>query len=230
MNAFDERTIEFLNRLSQHAHAIDESVALLDSDLFKGGAVIAMVWWAWFSDEAPDAARRRSTLISALVACIGAVFFARGLAHVLPFRARPLYTPGLDFVPPFGTESLDLEHWSSFPSDHAVVFFTLATGLWYARRSLGMLAYAYTAVFICLPRLYLGIHWPTDILAGAAIGVAIGWAGTRDVVRRNIGDPLLAWKDRAPGPFYAVLFLVTFEVAVLGADARNLASHVHAIF
>ena len=49
-------------------------------------------------------------------------------------------------------------------------------------------------------------------------------------VRRNIGDPLLAWKDRAPGPFYAVLFLVTFEVAVLGADARNAASHLHAFF
>ena len=51
MNGFDAHILEFLNRLSQRAHAVDESVALLDSDLFKGGAVMAMVWWAWFWDE-----------------------------------------------------------------------------------------------------------------------------------------------------------------------------------
>jgi len=61
-----------------------------------------------------------------------------------------------------------------FPSDHAVLFFALATGLFMAHRKLGIAAYAWVIVAICFPRLYLGIHWPTDVIAGAAVGVALG--------------------------------------------------------
>jgi len=227
MNTFDSNIIEFLNRAAQHSHLLDESVASLDSDVFKGGAVLAIVWWAWFLDEGPDAQRRRSTILSMLGAAIFAVLVARALAHILPFRTRPLYTTELHFVPPFGTDTLTLQKWSSFPSDHAVVFFALATGIWVANRRLGLLAYLWAVFVICLPRVYLGIHWPTDILAGAAIGVSIGWLGTRAPVRRAIGLPVLALKDRYTGPFYAALFLVSFEIAVLGEDVRNIGSRLH---
>ena len=107
MNAFDTHIIEFCNRFAQRSHAFDQAVVTLDSDLFKGGVMIALVWWVWFTADETDGAQRRSVLLSALGTCIVAVFVARGLAHVLPFRERPIYTPGFDFVRPFGADDID---------------------------------------------------------------------------------------------------------------------------
>lgn len=67
---------------------------------------------------------------------------------------------------------------ASFPSGHtaaafAVVFALLAAGspLW--RPALAL------AVVTAFSRLYLFVHWPTDILGGILLGAAVGWAGAR---------------------------------------------------
>ncbi|MDQ6994717.1 MAG: phosphatase PAP2 family protein, partial [Mariprofundaceae bacterium] len=61
----------------------------------------------------------------------------------------------------------------SFPSDHAVVFFLLATVVFSLNRWWGLIALS-LAVFFSLLRIALGFHWPMDILAGAALGVLAG--------------------------------------------------------
>ena len=43
----------------------------------------------------------------------------------MPFRTRPMYAAGLDFVVQFGMTTSMLADCSSFPSDHAVLFFPL---------------------------------------------------------------------------------------------------------
>jgi undecaprenyl-diphosphatase len=65
-------------------------------------------------------------------------------------------------------------HGLSFPSGHAMVIFAIATlvspylkGWWKA------LPWA-LAVAVCLSRLYLGAHFPLDVVAGAGLGVVIG--------------------------------------------------------
>jgi undecaprenyl-diphosphatase len=224
MNGFDNSILEFLNRFANHSEAFDKAVgAVSGSYVLKGGVYMAAVWWAWFSGApGEDQARRRTYMVSTILAAIVALGIARVLGTVLPFRGRPLFADGLDFVPPRSANTADFEDWSSFPSDHAALFFSLAAGLWYVRRSLGLLAGAYAAVVICLPRLYLGVHYPTDLIAGAAIGIAVTWIAVRRPIRRAVGLPALAWLYRAPAWFYAFLFLVTFQTATLFADVRGL--------
>ena len=59
----------------------------------------------------------------------------------------------------------------SFPSGHAAFFFALAAGVFIFYRWWGVLFFAF-AVSISAGRVIVGIHWPSDILAGAIIGIA----------------------------------------------------------
>ena len=227
MNSFDSSIVSFFNDFAQRWHALDESMAFLsESALMKGGLFLALLWWLWFRKPA-DGPDRRDYVLSTLVTCVAAVAIARMLAVSLPFRERPLLAQ--DLVVPYGVDVGALEGWSAFPSDHAVLFFALAMGLYRAHRPFGVAAFLYATFVVCLPRVYLGLHWPTDILAGAALGVAFGWLGTRQAARAAISRPALRWHDQQPGAFYAAMFVVSFEVMNIFADARSamhLSEHI----
>ena len=72
---------------------------------------------------------------------------------------------------------------ASFPSGHTAASFTAVTALWLAGGVPKWLRWAALslAVVIALSRLYLYVHWPTDVLGGALLGAALGWAGARIV-------------------------------------------------
>lgn len=61
----------------------------------------------------------------------------------------------------------------AFPSGHTLASFEAATALTVRHRRWGCAALVLAAA-IALSRLYLFVHYPTDVLAGAALGVAIG--------------------------------------------------------
>ena len=60
----------------------------------------------------------------------------------------------------------------SFPSDHATAVGAVAAGLWLANRRLGRLAGA-LALLMALARVYVGAHYPGDVLGGLALGAAV---------------------------------------------------------
>ncbi len=70
---------------------------------------------------------------------------------------------------------VDLPATYSFPSGHATVSFACATVLALAVPRLGLPLYALAAL-IALSRVYVGVHYPFDVLAGAVLGVAIAIA------------------------------------------------------
>jgi len=73
---------------------------------------------------------------------------------------------------PHGYDPLvPLPHSSSFPSGHAAMSFACATVL-SALVPGGAPAFVALAAAIAYSRLYLGVHWPGDVVAGAALGVA----------------------------------------------------------
>ena len=74
---------------------------------------------------------------------------------------------------PHGYDPLvGLPHSSSFPSGHATMSFACATVLG-ALEPRAAPALFTLAAAVAYSRLYLGVHWPLDALAGAALGVAI---------------------------------------------------------
>ena len=64
----------------------------------------------------------------------------------------------------------------SFPSDHATVAGAVAAGLLFTNRRWGTIS-AVLAVAMAFTRVYVGAHYPGDVVAGVALGAAVAWAG-----------------------------------------------------
>ena len=67
---------------------------------------------------------------------------------------------------------------ASFPSGHTAASFAAVFALKAAGSPLWKPALA-VAVVIAFSRLYLYVHWPSDVLAGVLLGAAVGWAGAK---------------------------------------------------
>ena len=190
---------------------------LADSDLVKGGIFLAFYWGLWFDR---DGSQRRDVVV-ALAAAIITAILSRGLQVGLPFHLRPLHTPGIGVHVPVGVDPAILNTFSSFPSDHAMLFFALSVPIWWRSRWLGAAAMLWTVLLIALPRVYLGYHFPSDVIAGAVLGVIVMVVLCRLISRMRLPDWVVALSKTHPAAFYAVAFLVTFELALLFADVRH---------
>lgn len=100
-----------------------------------------------------------------------AVILGRGIITeiIRYFYAYPRPFDYFHFTP------LISESGNSFPSGHAVFFFALAVIILFWRPKWGWF-YLASAAVLSFARIYVGVHWPLDILGGAAIGLACGFA------------------------------------------------------
>lgn len=219
---WDHAVSLWLNGFAGANPALDRFVYnIADSAMLKGGLFMAFFWWLWFRrDEAMT--QRRQTILTALAGSILAIAVARVLQLMLPFRARPLHTEALHLTPPTVVNPDTLDGWSSFPSDHAVLFFALAVAVWRLHRPLGAFAFLWSAVAICLPRVFLGYHYATDILVGAVIGIAIMQVAFAILRPRLLAQPLLRWEKAHATSFYCAAFIASLQLAVLFRDVRQL--------
>jgi undecaprenyl-diphosphatase len=192
------------------------------NNLLKGGLFMAAFWYFWFQPH-PDRELRRKTIIAVLLGAFLALVANRAIAAVTPFRVRPMYDPVVGYVPPSIAILFNLEEWSAFPSDTATWFFALSAGIAALSRPLGIAFGVHSAVYICLPRLYLGIHYPSDLVAGALLGVVVPSLVNTRFIRRVIAAPIVAVEERSPGPFYTLMFLASFEMTVLFNNIRYAA-------
>ncbi|MFZ1973236.1 MAG: phosphatase PAP2 family protein [Candidatus Acidiferrales bacterium] len=224
MNSFDAGIIAFLNHFAHRSPDFDYLVMLIGSnELIKGGVITALIWWAWFR-PGENKTRDHEYLFYGILASFVAVLAARALADFLPFRDRPFANPALHFQLPYHVDFLDhMIDWSSFPSDHAAMFFALATSIFFVSRGAGILALLHAIFVVSLPRVYMGMHYPTDILAGAAIGVGIASTAKIVVVRAKVAGPPMHWLETSPQTFYPVLFLLTFLITVIFNPIRRVA-------
>ncbi len=62
----------------------------------------------------------------------------------------------------------------AFPSGHAAFFFAMSIIVYFYNKKAGLLFFL-ASFLICLARIFVGIHWPLDILAGALVGIFSGW-------------------------------------------------------
>ena len=122
-------------------------------------AVVYAAYQAWRSKKKKEVLGYSLALLSGIV--------ARGVAGLIRFfyhHPRPFVS--LHLI------SLFPENSYSFPSGHAIFYFALASGVYQVNKRFGRILYG-LAFLIGLARVAAGVHYPSDILAGAILGVLI---------------------------------------------------------
>jgi undecaprenyl-diphosphatase len=219
--SWDDRLLMWVNGYMGKYPWLDALLRyLLDSNELKFGVMIAAFYWLWFRFENRKQGERAILALTAL-AGLSALFCARLLILALPFRSRPIARPELHFTLPADFET-NMRVWSAFPSDHAVLAFTLATGCWLVSRRVGAWAFLHAALIICLPRFYFGLHHFTDLLGGALIGVAFAWLFTRKAICIPIAKKVLYFEQRYRGAFYLIFFLLLQQMVVMFSSLRTM--------
>lgn len=224
MNGFDNTIMNFVMPFWQRSWSFDRLISFLSwNHLLKGGVLVTILWWLWFKEDDSHANRREHLVVTVFASIVG-VALARLLALELPFRLRPIHDIALTHAAPYGAASANLDGWSSFPSDHAVLFFALSTGFLFVSRRAGLMALAYTTLFIAAPRVYLGIHYPTDVIAGALLGIAIAVPSNHYLRNNRYLKAIVGWSYTKPHFFYPLFFLCTYQIVDLFQNSRDIVS------
>jgi undecaprenyl-diphosphatase len=220
LQSLDVSMAKALHTSAAHSPTFDSMVAVLTALPLRLMPFMAALWAMWFA--AQNRADARRLVIQALVAGAIALVLSRMMQGMLPYRPRPFHNSELGLVipPEMGAQ---LQRWSSFPSDHAAMVFALLTPVFAKWWKLGAALVFWALAMVCLPRLYIGFHYPLDLIGGAVFGVfAAIVVGRLDVLLTCLTRWAPKLEQRWPSWFYGTAFMVTFEVAFMLEDVRSL--------
>ncbi|MCF3125371.1 phosphatase PAP2 family protein [Streptomyces luteocolor] len=193
-------------------------------------ALVLLVVWCWWGQ------RRRGTLDDAASSVAAVVWapLAAGIAVLVNIPIRGFVERPRPFLDHEGIDPLiDGKTDYSFVSDHATLAMAIGAGLFVANRKFGLVGLGLAALEgFC--RVFMGVHYPTDVVGGFALGTAVALLLsplamalltplTKAIGRtRSLGR--LVW-DRKVGPVAAPLSETTpSPAAAADPDERDLAA------
>lgn len=223
--ALDAGFFEIAGQWTQRSWAADMViVSMFRTDTAKMVPLLAAV--VWLLADRIRAGRGIAFFGHLLLGSFVAMTASRLMQNLSSHRPRPLQNPDLAYPLPHGIDPGTLAGWSSFPSDTAALGFAIAAGILLAARGLGIAAILWVVVVVAFPRAYAGLHYPSDLLGGALIGM-----GATLGLAPLIGRALSA-RMRAPAvaqalsgrwmPWLAAgAFLYLFQMATMFDDVRS---------
>jgi undecaprenyl-diphosphatase len=114
-----------------------------------------------------DFKKYKDLVIKSLLAAFVSRFVIAEIIRHFYFRARPFIENAVNLL-------ITHKPTASFPSGHASFYFALSAVVYFYNKKLGAIFFL-TSFLMGISRIYCGLHWPSDILAGALVGIFVGW-------------------------------------------------------
>ena len=167
VTSIDEEVVLWLNQWAGRSQVLDETVELLVGDHFIPVLISLCLLAMWFvgRDLQSRESHQRAVLIS--IISMGFASLAVLILDQYFFRDRPFVDHEITLLFYQPTDS-------SFPAHPAAVGFAMAAGMWQANRRMGAFLFGLAALW-GLSRIFSGVFYPSDVVAGGAIGVGVSY-------------------------------------------------------
>lgn len=183
----DTSLFHAINGLAGNVDAIDDLFVFIST--WGPYFILALLPIIWFWPGKDDVRKQREW---AVIAACGSVVISLGVNQViirLWERPRP-------FVAHHANLLINHSRDASFPSDHATVGFAVAFALLLMVRNVGWIALV-MAVIVAFSRVYVGVHYPGDVLGAAAISFVVAYGMVRALPYLDpVIEPPLRWARR----------------------------------
>jgi membrane-associated phospholipid phosphatase len=216
LSGLDQAILYWINSFVAGHPTQHKIIAGMSSNgFFRGLPIFFMISALWFSARIDQ--ERRSRMLAGLMAtCLLTLFSVYLQAHLF-WHLRPLLNPGLHLKvdPEEALSWIGYHGNNSFPSDTTTLYWGLAAVVFLERRRWGVLAFLWTIFIICIPRVYTGIHYPSDIVAGSMLGSLTLFVGTYLTPAKTGARKIVRVLSPWPG-------MLDTSFAVVMADMFNL--------
>ena len=224
---FDLHAARVLARFLGHHPLFDYSVqSAIGHHLLGGIPYAAAFFYFWVRGEREnrqDDLRRLITVVLGSLVTILLVLWAGKMVSWLPPQRQPALA---HLYPDYLFPNVNT---NSFPSNSTALFTSIAVGILCVNRLAGVALLVAVPFFVSLPRMYVGGHYPTDVLAGFLIGL-VGFAIARIALERALSPRILAigryesWRRVVLETF---VFLWILEVAVTFSEGAWILGALH---
>lgn len=169
--SLDIKLFYLFNNFAGQSRVFDTLIVLL-AEYFQYLLVIIFLLLLYFSGYA------RSEKIRIFLVTISSIVVARlGVAEIIRFfyhRPRPFLVLEAHKLISNSDWFYSDKEWS-FPSGHSAFFFAMATAVYLYNKKWGI-AFFIAAILMNISRIIAGVHYPSDILGGAVVGIIVGYA------------------------------------------------------
>ncbi|MBU4360443.1 phosphatase PAP2 family protein [Candidatus Parcubacteria bacterium] len=132
--------------------------------------LVFVIWWIKLaktrsSEDWPVEGKRKWLIFGSVGLPVVLSFFINQLLAMIRFRDRPFLNLNISkLVEPLSEKS--------FPSDHSAMAFAIAVAVYFHNKKLGEILLV-LAFLVALGRVYTGVHYPIDVVAGAIVGTVL---------------------------------------------------------
>ena len=182
MNSMDASLLIWLNGLSGNIKSFDDLMRLIASDYLIPLVFSLSMFGLWFSGK--TSSQRMAYQSTALIG-----ISALSISNIVVWLINSLWNRPRPFLD--HPDELNLLFYSptdpSFPANPVAIGFAVAMAAWTVNRKFGLWLFAAASLY-GFSRVYVGVFYPTDIVAGALVGIAV--YGFTSYLRRVL-EPLV---------------------------------------
>jgi len=216
------KILQWLFRIVRHRSFSDTLLDFLTFNHLVSTWVFAAVFYVYWQLKDGQTKWRRVRLTQVVVAFVIAVIVT---LVVRPWINWPAPSLNPRFQPLYPAYFWGNGSYDSFPSHATLAYIMIALGVWVFNRRLSLILIAVVLVLISFPRIFVGGHYPIDVLASLVLGTVMVIVSWRWQLPTRISEWLVQegrasiWRE----------LLVIFWVFELGEEFRgitNFAAHV----
>jgi len=168
----DLSVLFFLNKIAASGGSAGALIGMFaENPLLRGGPIFFCICYLWFSTN--DVNLRVRIIMGGFACILGVLISVFCQSHV-PVHVRPVFDNRLGIVNilKWSLDSADKRIYS-FPSDTATLYFALVTIVFLENKNMGLLSFLWAMLTVGVCRVAVGVHYPSDILAGMIVGTTL---------------------------------------------------------